>query len=117
MKINIPYDPPNWNEYIECERANKYKANALKQKEKKIVANHTKGQKYTGGVPMQVTVRPHFKNKRKDLDNTRVKGLIDGLVSAGVIPNDNLVNIQKLIIEPVFDNEVLTEIEIVEVLK
>ena len=35
MKLFIEYDFINWNEYIDIERRNKYKANAIKQKEKK----------------------------------------------------------------------------------
>ena len=48
----------------------------------------------------------YFKHKKKDLDNYRMKGLIDGLVSAGVIENDNLTKIDKIILEPVFTDEV-----------
>ena len=52
---------------------------------------------------------------RQDLDNFRYKGILDGLVSAGVIENDNLVHIRKITIEPVLDKEECIEIEIKEV--
>lgn len=113
MKIFIPYDFPNWNEYINSERSNKYLANNIKQEEKKIIAFTVK-QKYTGEYPVTLTIRPHFKNKRRDLDNYRIKGLIDGLVSAGVIVNDNLKYVNCIVLDPVFSDEAGVEVEITE---
>lgn len=40
--------------------------------------------------------------------------MIDGLVAAGVIKNDNLTCINKIIIEPVFSDKTGVEIEIRE---
>ena len=114
MTIWIPYDPPNWNEYIKLERASYYASNSLKQKEKRIVSFYVREKKWDGGYPVQITFRPHFDGKRKDLDNTRVKGILDGLVSAGVLKNDNLTCIQRIVTEPVFDDRVGIEIEIEE---
>lgn len=114
MKFAIPYMPPNWNDYIKLERGSKYGANSLKQKEKGIVKYIMKGKRYTGNYPIEITFRPHFSSRRQDLDNFRYKGLLDGLVSAGVIKNDNLVHIQKITIEPIFDDKQVVEIEIKE---
>ena len=114
MKIFIPYSPPNWNKYIDLERGNKYGANQLKQEEKRIVRLLTRGKQYTGGYPAEVIVRPHFNAYRQDLDNCRYKGLLDGLVSAGVLKNDNLRHIQRITLEPIFDDKVGIEIEIKE---
>ena len=114
MKIYIDYDPPNWNKYIEKERSNYHIANNLKQKEKQIVRLSTIGKKYTGAYPVKITFKKHFKDRRQDLDNVRVKGLLDGLVSCGVLKNDNLKHIQKIILEPVFDNKTGIDIEISE---
>ena len=113
MKIFIAYEFPNWNEYIKAERGSLYHANAIKQAEKNYIA-YTVRQKYTGKYPVTLTVRPHFQNKRRDLDNFRLKGLIDGLVAAGVIVNDNLKCIDKIIIEPIFTKETGVEVEITE---
>lgn len=115
MKIFIKYDFPNWNDYINLERKNIFAANKLKQKEKNIVRYFTLGQKYEGKYPVEIIFKPHFKDRRKDLDNTRIKGLLDGLVSCGVLKNDNLNHIQKIVIEPVFDNEEGIEVEIKEI--
>lgn len=113
MKLFIDYDFLNWNEYIKAERGNKYHANAIKQAEKEYIA-YTVKEKYTGKYPITLTVRPHFQNKRKDLDNFRIKGLLDGLVAAGVIVNDNLNCINKIVIEAVFSDEIGVEVEIKE---
>ena len=113
MNIFIDYDFPNWNEYIKAERGSLYHANAIKQAEKNYIA-YTVKQKYTGKYPVTLTVRPHFQNKRRDLDNFRLKGLIDGLVAAGVIINDNLKCIDKIIIEAVYSEDIGVEIEIKE---
>lgn len=113
MRLFIDYDFINWNEYIRIERGNKYHANSIKQQEKEYIGWTVK-EKYTGAYPVTLTVRPHFKDKRRDLDNFRLKGLIDGLVAAGVLVNDNLKCIDKIIIEAVFSNEVGVEVEITE---
>lgn len=110
MKIFIPYEFTTWNDYIREERGNLYKANHIKQSEKQIVSILVK-EKYKGNYPVTLTVRPHFKEKRRDLDNYRLKGLIDGLVCAGIIKNDNLKCIDKIILEAVF-----TESEGVEII-
>ena len=115
MKIFIEYMPINWNHYINAERKNKYIANNIKQQEKRIVQLQTKGQKYTGKYPVEVIVRPHFDAYRQDLDNCRYKGLLDGLVSAGVLKNDNLKCIRKITLEPIFDDKIGIEFEIKEI--
>lgn len=116
MKLFIGYDFPNWNEYINLERKNIFAANKLKQKEKDVVRYFTIGKRYTGEYPIQITFKPHFKDHRKDLDNTRVKGLLDGLVACGVLKNDNLNHIQKIVLEPVFDDKEGIEVEIEEII-
>ena len=115
MKLFIPYAPPNWNNYIDAERQNKYIANNIKQEEKRIVKLLTRGKRYTGKYPVEVIVRPHYNAYRQDLDNCRYKGLLDGLVSVGVLKNDNLKHIQKITLEPIFDEKVGIEFEIKEI--
>lgn len=113
MKFRIAYMPPNWNEYINMERTNKYQANNLKQNEKRIVM-FSCGRRYIGDYPVEITLKPHYSSFRQDLDNFRYKGILDGLVYAGVLKNDNLKHIQKIIIEPVFDDKECVDIEINE---
>lgn len=113
MRIFIDYDFLNWNEYIRAERGSLYRANEIKQAEKQYIA-YTVKEKYKGKYPITLTVRPYFKNKRRDLDNFRLKGLIDGLVAAGVIANDNLNHINRIVIDPIFSQKVGVEVEITE---
>ena len=113
MKIFIDYDFMDWNRYINTERSNKYHANNIKQTEKQFIM-YTVKEKYSGAYPVTLTVRPHFRNKKRDLDNFRLKGLIDGLVAAGTIKNDNLTCINKIIVEPIFDDLIGVEVEIEE---
>lgn len=113
-QLKLNYIPPNWNKYIDLERSNMFASNNLKQKEKKVVQLSTIGNKYKGNYPVQITFKPHFKDFRQDLDNFRYKGILDGLVFARVLENDNLKHIQKITIEPIFDKEECVEIEIEE---
>lgn len=113
MLIHINYDFMGWNEYINTERRNKYQANKVKQEEKAVVVFGVK-ERYKGNYPVTLTIRPHYQHKKRDLDNYRMKGLIDGLVSAGVIENDNLTKINKIILEPIFDGKTGVDIEITE---
>lgn len=113
VKLFIDYDFINWNEYINIERGNKYRANTIKQTEKQFILWTVK-EKYQGKYPITLTIKPHFQNKRRDLDNFRLKGLIDGLVCAGVIKNDNLTCIDKIIIEAVYSDVIGVEVEITE---
>ena len=114
MILHFNYDFKNWNEYINIERGNFYKANKIKQQEKKYIKLATIGKKYKGNYPIEIIVRPHFKDHRQDLDNFRIKGILDGLVNAGVIKNDNLNCIQKITYLPIFDKNQGIELEIKE---
>ena len=114
MKFKINYMPPNWNDYINAERTNKYKASTIKKQEKEIVRLLTLAVQYTGNYPVELILKPHYSNMRQDLDNFRYKGILDGLVSARVLENDNLKHIQRIVIEPIFDDEKCVEIEIKE---
>ena len=115
MKIVIDYMSPNWNDYIKLERSNMYAANTLKQKEKELVKYFAIGKQYKGNYPAEIVFRPHFKDRRQDLDNFRYKGILDGLVACNVLKNDNLKHIQKITLEPIFDDKEIIEIEIKEI--
>lgn len=114
MKIFLEYIPPNWNDYINLERTNKYAANNLKQKEKDLVRYFVIGKEYVGNYPVEILFKPHFKDRRQDLDNFRYKGILDGLVACKVLKNDNLKHIQRITLEPIFDDKEGIEIEIKE---
>lgn len=102
---------PNWNEYINAERTNKYKANKIKQDEKRLIMSQCIP-KYTGEYPVEITFNVHFKNHRKDLDNFRYKGILDGLVSKMVIENDNLNKVAKITLNAIVDGTEGVELNI-----
>lgn len=102
MIIHLDYVPINWNEYIREERTSFYLANKVKQNDKKIIRFCVK-EKYQEGYPCEIIFKVHYKDHRQDLDNFRMKGLIDGLVANGIIENDNLSKIQKITLLPVFE--------------
>lgn len=110
--ITVPIYPPNWNEYNYANRSNPYKGAAMERREKQIAKIASHGKKWTGGYPVALIVRPHFRAKNRDLDNVKIKGMLDGIVAAGVLENDNLTHIQAIHIYPVFDRQDIVEFEI-----
>ena len=114
MKISIDYKFDNWNEYINKERSNKFWASKIKKKELEVIRYYTIGMKYKGSYPIKLIIYKHFKDKRQDLDNVRIKGIIDGLVKCGVIKNDNLNCIQEIVYKAIIDGKEHIEIEIEE---
>lgn len=95
----IDYDFPNWNKYIDAERTNKYIASSMKKKEKEIVKllcrNMTKIEEY----PVEIKIKKYVKNQNTDIDNIRIKGLIDGLVDLGILENDNMRYIRRIVLQ------------------
>lgn len=92
----INYDFPNWNKYIDAERTNKYIANNMKQKEKSIVKQLCRGLQPVKEYPVIITVKKYVKTSNTDVDNIRIKGLIDGLVDMGILKNDNLKHVKEI---------------------
>lgn len=97
--LYIDYDFPNWNKYINAERTNKYIANNMKQQEKNIVKIFCRGLQPIKKYPVTIKVKKYVKNRSTDVDNIRIKDLIDGLVEMGVLKNDNMNYIKKVILE------------------
>lgn len=115
MKIYIPYDFPSWNQYISAERTNRYIAAKLKKEEKEAVWACCHGKVYKGKYPVHLIVKVYPRDKRRDLDGYRIKGLLDGLVNAKVITDDNLNYIQKITMIPIFGTNMSgVEVEIKE---
>ncbi len=95
----IDYDFPNWNKYIDAERTNKYIANNMKQQEKNIVKIFCRGLKPIKKYPVTIRVTKYVKTRGTDVDNIRIKGLLDGLVEMGILKNDNMKYIKKIILQ------------------
>lgn len=100
----IDYDFPNWNKYIDAERSNKFWANKMKKEEKEIVKLLCRNMKPVEKYPVTIVATKYVKNRNTDVDNIRIKGLLDGLVSAGILQNDNLKCIKKVILQAEVSN-------------
>lgn len=106
----IKYKFENLNEIINKCRSNPYYANQVKQKETEIARLHFIGKKINH-FPLTVIFKWHMESKIADLDNKLEKSILDGMVKAGTIPNDNVKYIQKIVHEYVEDKEDYVEIE------
>ena len=86
---------PGLNDYISAERTNRYRGAAVKKQWTDVVAVAAK--KWLTPIPehcFPVTFRFQWyeQNRRRDKDNVSAFGrkvILDGLVQAGILPNDN----------------------------
>jgi Holliday junction resolvase RusA-like endonuclease len=116
MLIKIDYAFTTLNEYINVERGNKYAAADIKSKETNVAKMSCIGKQWYQ-YPCKITFTWHLKDKRKDLDNVAFakKFILDGLVKAGVLKNDNLNHIIAFEDKVIFDKKEYVEVEISEV--
>lgn len=115
MKIIIDYKFESINEYINKCRTNYYYANKIKQQETNLSAlmfyKLPKIEKY----PIRLIFKWHIKAKTADLDGRLPKNIIDGLVRAKKIPDDNVKYIQEIVHKYVPDKKDYVEIELEEI--
>lgn len=107
----IDYKFENINSIINKSRSNPYYANKIKQKETEIARLHFIGTKIEN-FPITIVFKWHIKSKIADLDNKSEKAILDGMVKAGTIPDDNVKYIQKIVHEYVKDTREFVEIKI-----
>lgn len=87
------------NEYVSAERRNKFIAAKIKKDETghcQNVAEKSDLKLQETDFPCALIITWYVKNKRKDADNIAFakKFILDGLVEAGVLPNDNRKYVQ-----------------------
>lgn len=87
------------NEFINAERRNRYIAAKIKKEETgycQDVAEKNELKLQETDFPCALIITWYVKNKRKDADNIAFakKFILDGLVEAGVLPNDNRKYVQ-----------------------
>lgn len=87
------------NEFINAERRNRYVAAKIKKDETgycQDVAEKSDLKLQEADFPCVLIITWYVKNKRKDADNIAFakKFILDGLVEAGVLPNDNRKYVQ-----------------------
>jgi Holliday junction resolvase RusA-like endonuclease len=91
MKLTIQGELTDLNTYVNKERANRFAAAAIKEKETNRVYWECKSQKLGKVIPPVVLEFKWFtKDLRKDADNIAFgkKFILDGLVKAGVLLDD-----------------------------
>lgn len=115
IKEVIKHKFHNLNEIINESRTNIHKANNTKKCEtylsKLHFLKHHKIEKY----PVTLNFKWFVSNKRSDLDNKIGKSIIDGMVQAGVIIDDNLKYITKITHEYVESDTDFVEVTIYEI--
>lgn len=102
QSIFFEYDFTDLNTYINHERGNKYKGASLKKVNTNYVAwitannlNARKLEKYSKNDKLEFNFTWYLTNRKRDPDNVAFakKFIMDGFVSAGLIPNDGAKNV------------------------
>ena len=117
IKILLEYNFENLNEMIRLSRGNKYGANNQKKQEMFYVKLATMKTPKVTRYPIKITFIWHVKDKNRDLDNMIGKNILDGLVKARILKNDNLNCINEITYKAVMDNEQKVEIILTENIK
>lgn len=115
MIVKIDYKFTTLNDYINAERTNKYIASKIKKEETEVARLHFLGKKKITHK-INLTFIWHLLNKKKDPDNVAFakKFILDGMVKAGILENDNLKWIASLKDEFEVDGNEFVEIIIGE---
>lgn len=109
-KIILNYEFENLNEIIRQSRANYYGANNRKKQEMRYVKLATLKVPKITEYPIKATFIWHVKDKNRDIDNMVAKNILDGLVQAKILKNDNLNCINEISYKAVVDKEQKVEI-------
>ena len=110
VRIILEYEFENLNEMIRLSRGNRYGANNQKKAEMQYVKFATLKVPKITEYPIKMTFIWHVPNKNRDIDNLVGKNIIDGLVNARILKNDNLHYISEITYKAVIDNEKKVEI-------
>lgn len=103
MKIELDYKFINLNEMINLSRGNKYFANTHKKKEMEYVKWATLKVPKITEYPVKIDVIWHVKSKNFDLDNKILKNILDGLVNAKILKNDNYNCVNEITYKAIVD--------------
>ena len=90
MKFTISGRLPGMNDFIGAMNANRWKGADLKRRETKRCAMAVMGLSPIR-KPVRLSISWYEPNGRRDIDNVAAGGtkvLLDGLVQAGILPND-----------------------------
>lgn len=109
-RITLEYTFENLNEMIRLSRGNRYGANNQKKQEMQYVRFATMRIPKVTEYPIKMTFIWHVPNKNRDIDNMVGKNIIDGLVKARILKNDNLTCVSEITYKAVIDDEQKVEI-------
>lgn len=113
MKIVFDGAFPTLNEHIAGMNANRYGGNDMKQVEtERVRLQCLRSEKFD--IPVKIKFSWYIKDRRKDPDNIvyAKKFILDGLVKAGIIPNDTQRYIKGFADEWFVDSHERVEVEI-----
>lgn len=110
VKIELDYKFANLNDMINLSRGSKFKANTYKQKEMEYVKWMTIKMPKITEYPVKIDVIWHVKNKNFDLDNKILKNILDALVNAKILKNDNYNCINEITYKAVVDGKEKVEL-------
>ena len=100
-QISIPYQPYSLNDYTRVERSNKFAAAGMKKKYEIQIAYMVKALKLQPLPLKQYDILVHHQllDNRTDSDNIHygIKPVLDGLVKAGILANDNPKNVRNIL--------------------
>lgn len=113
-KILLKYKFENLNDIIRTSRGNYRYANKVKREEMEYVKYMTLSTPKIRNYPIKMRFIWHITNKNSDIDNLVGKNIIDGLVNARILKNDNLGCIEEITYNAVVDDEKYVEIIIEE---
>lgn len=113
-KIVLKYKFENLNDIIRTSRGNYRYANKVKREEMEYVKYMTLNVPKIKNYPVKMRFIWHVTNKNSDIDNLVGKNIIDGLVNAHILKNDNLSCIEEITYNAIFDEEKYVEIIIEE---
>lgn len=113
MKIKIDYKFKSLNNYINECRTNYHIANKTKQNETKLASICFSKIPKIEQFPITIVFTWHMKSKVADLDGRFPKNIIDGLVNAQKIPDDNVKYIDKIVHIYNEDKKDYVEVEII----
>lgn len=109
-------EPVSFNEYINAERTNKFRAAKIKKTETETIALELKVQ---NAQPIKYKIDLHFKffakDKRRDPDSYMLfcKFFLDGMQVAGIIPNDNQLCIGSISQDAIYIDKLNPRVEVI----
>lgn len=114
MSVLIKHDFGTLNDHDNANRSNAHKGSKLKKLKTDVACVHFLGKKYK--TPCIVKFKWHLQNKRRDIDNVYAmkKYILDGMVKAQAIPNDNMKHVTDVKDSYVMSDFWGCEVEVVE---